>query len=333
MVDPRDAGCRLVPYRRGRGQVRPSANEEEEITTQLSVEERSRPAGDDFRARLLDGIPVTERRLQPAGVSTTVLEGGDGSPLMLLHGGIECGGVYWAPVMSHLAERYRIVVPDVPGLGESEPVVRLDAATFADWFAELLQETCREKPTVVAHSLGGSLAARFATRHGDLLHRLVLCGAPLGAYRLPLGLLVTAIRFDLRPSERNNARFARWAFLDPDRTRQQNPEWYDAFMAYGLSRGAVPHVKRTMRRLIKVGTKQIPDAELQRIDVPTALLWGRHDRMVPLRLAEAASANLGWPLHVIDDVGHVPHIERPDAFLQALSEIEPVSSGRRMVKP
>ena len=161
----------------------------------------------------------------------------------------------------------------------------------------------------------------------------MLCGAPLGAYRLPLGLLVTAIRLDLRPSERNNARFARWAFLDPDRTRQQNPEWYDAFMAYGLSRGAVPHVKRTMRRLIKVGTKQIPDAELQRIDVPTALLWGRHDRMVPLRLAEAGSANLGWPLHVIDDVGHVPHIERPDAFLQALSEIEPVSSGRRMVKP
>jgi pimeloyl-ACP methyl ester carboxylesterase len=308
--------------------------EEEEMTAQLSVEEGSRPAGDDLRALLLDGIPVTERRLQPAGVATTVLEGGEGSPLMLLHGGIECGGVYWAPVISRLAERYGIVVPDLPGLGESAPVARLDAATFADWFAELLQETCREKPTVIAHSLGGSLAARFATRHGDLLRRLVLYGAPaLGRYRMPLGLLVTAVRFDLRPSERNSERFARWAFFDLDRTRARDREWYETFDAYSRARAVVPHVKRTMRQLIKAETKRIPDAELRRIPVLTALLWGRHDRFVPLRLAEAASKNLGWPLHVVDDVGHVPHIERPDAFLQALSEIEPVSSGRRMVKP
>jgi pimeloyl-ACP methyl ester carboxylesterase len=292
------------------------------MTAQLSVEERRPPAGDDLRARLLQGIPVAERRLPPAGVSTTVLEGGEGSPLLLLHGGIECGGVYWAPVISRLAERYRIVVPDVPGLGESEPVARLDATTFAAWFAELLEQTCQVKPTVVAHSLGGSLAARFAARHGDLLHRLVLCGAPLGAYRLPLGLLVTAIRFDLRPSERNSERFARWAFHDLDRTRRQDAGWYGAFDGYSRARAVVPHVKRTMRRLIKAETKRIPDDELRRIAGPTVLVWGRHDRFVPLSHAEAASADFGWPLHVIDDAGHVPHIERPDAFLRALSEIE-----------
>ena len=50
-----------------------------------------------------------------------------------------------------------------------------------------------------------------------------------------------------------------------------------------------------------------------------SLVWGRHDRFVPLGLAEAASARLGWPLHVIDDAGHVPHIEQPDAFLEVLA--------------
>lgn len=290
------------------------------MNRQINVEERSeRSAGEDVRARLLAGMPVTDRRVQLAGVSTAVLEGGDGPPVVLLHGGIECGGVYWAPVISRLAESHRLVVPDVPGLGESEPLARMDDAAFADWFAALIRLTCDEKPTLIAHSLLSSLAARFAARNGDLLRRLVLYGAPgIGPYRLPPGLMVAAIRFDLRPSERNNARFARWAFLDPDRTRQQDPEWYDAFMAYGLSRGAVPHVKRTMRRLIKVGTKQIADAELQRIEVPTDLLWGGHDRMVPLRVGEAASSTLGWPLHVIDDAGHVPHIEQPEAFLEAL---------------
>jgi pimeloyl-ACP methyl ester carboxylesterase len=290
------------------------------VSNQLKVTDATRRADYEARRRLLAGTPVTERRLEVAGVSTAVLEGGDGPPMVLLHGGIETGGVYWAPVMSRLAESYHLVVPDVPGLGESEPLARLDAATFADWFTALIRLTCEEKPTLISHSLDGSLAARFATQQGDLLRELVLYGAPgIGHYRMPLGLMVTAIRFDLRPSERNNARFADWAFLDPARTRRRDPEWYDAFMAYGLSRGATPQVKQTMRQLIKAGAKQIPDADLQGIDVPVALLWGKRDRMVPLRIAELASAKFGWPLHVVEDAGHVPHIEQPDAFLRALS--------------
>src|SRR6266542_3043038 len=148
---------------------------------------------------------------------------------------------------------------------------------------------------------------------------MVLYGAPgVGPYRIPLGLLVTAIRFNVRPSERNNARFADWAFLDPDRTRRRDPEWYDAFMAYGLSRGADPQVKRTMRQLIKAGSKKITDADLQGISVRVALLWGKRDRMVPVRIAELASSKFGWPLHLVEDAGHVPHIEQPDDFLDAL---------------
>ena len=77
---------------------------------------------------------------------------------------------------------------------------------------------------LVAHSLGGSLAARFATEHGDLLERLVIYGAPgVGRYRMPLGLRVTAIRFALRPSERNAERFDRLAFFDLDRVRRRGP--------------------------------------------------------------------------------------------------------------
>jgi pimeloyl-ACP methyl ester carboxylesterase len=208
----------------------------------------------------------------------------------------------------------------MPRRGGLRSVARLDDVVFAEWFAALVQQTCNEKPTLLAHSMYGSLAARFATRHGDLLRALVLYGAPgIGPYRLPLGLLVTAIRFDLRPSEHNNARFADWAFLDPARTRRGDLEWYDGFMAYGRSRGSVPHVKRTIRQLIKAGSKQIPDDELRGIDVPVALLWGRRDRMVPLRIGELASSKFGWPIHVVEDAGHVPHIEQPEAFLKVLA--------------
>jgi pimeloyl-ACP methyl ester carboxylesterase len=230
-------------------------------------------AGSDARERMLAGLAVSRRRLEPAGASTAVLEAGDGPPLILLHGGIECGGAIWAPVVSRLAERHRVVIPDLPGLGESDPLGGLDAAAFADWFAALLRLTCDQPATVVAHSLGGSLAAGFAARHGDLLRRLVIYGAPgIGPYRMPIGLRVVAIRFALRPTARNAERFDRWAFFDFDRARRQDPDWFAAFGSYTLSRAHVPHVKQTMRQLIKTGTKQVPYSELERIGVPTALL-------------------------------------------------------------
>ena len=285
---------------------------------------------DQTRDRLLADLPVTERRVRLAGVSTALLEGGDGPPLVLLHGGIECGGAYWAPVIASLAESHRLVIPDVPGLGESEPVARLTPAAFAEWFTELVRATCEERPTLIAHSLLGTLAARFAAEHGDLLSRLMIYAAPgIGPYRMPLGLRVVAIRFALRPSEGNAERFDRWAFFDLDRARRRDPGWLEAFNAYTRSRAVVPHVKRTMRQLIGSATKQVPDAELRRIPVATDLLWARHDRFVPLDLAEGASARLGWPLHVIDEAGHVPHIERPDAFLRALRIALDTGSTRR----
>ncbi|HEY7152027.1 MAG TPA: alpha/beta hydrolase [Solirubrobacterales bacterium] len=264
-------------------------------------------------------MPVSERRLDVAGVSTALFEGGDGPPIVLLHGGIECGGAYWAPVASTLAESHRLVIPDVPGLGESRPLKRLDAEVFADWMAALLAATRAEGPILVAHSLLGTLAARFAARHPDLLRRLVIYGSPgVGRYRMPLGLRVVAVRFGLRPTERNSERFERWAFHDLDGARARDPDWFRAWSEYTRSRAVVPHVKRAMRQLIAAGTKRVPDSELGRISVPADLIWGGQDRFVSLGVAEAAHARLGWPLHVIEEAGHVPHIERPEAFLQAL---------------
>jgi 2-hydroxymuconate-semialdehyde hydrolase len=292
------------------------------------VAERRRHMGTDSRQQLLAGIPVEESRLELAGVSTAVLEAGKGSPVVLLHGGIQCGGVYWGPVIPGLAEKNRLVVPDVPGLGESDPVDRLDAA-FTEWFTALLRQTCPEPPMVIAHSLVGSMAVRLAAEHHDLVGRLVVYSVPgVGPYRAPLGLQIAGMRFDLRPSETNLIRFQRWAHLDLDGTRRREPEWYAAFDGYMLSRGVMPHVKRTMRQLIKAGMKRVPDSDLERIEAPTSLIWGRHDRMVPLGLGEKTSSRLNWPLQVIDDAGHVPHMEQPEAFLRTLSDIDSSPRGR-----
>jgi len=288
------------------------------------------------RERMLRGLQASERRVELAGVSTALLEAGDGPPLVLLHGGIECGGAYWAPVIERLAESHRVVVPDVPGLGESEPVADLTTEVFSDWFRALLDATCEDRPLLIAHSLLGALATRFATQDAASIRALVIYAAPgIGPYRIPLRLMILAARFGLRPSEKNAERFDRFAFFDFDAAKRQNEDWLEAWSVYTRERAAVPHVKRTMRRLIKTCTKRIPDDELRRIEVRTTLIWGSHDRFVPLSLAEGASARLDWPLRVIDETGHVPHIERTEAFLDALmessrgSQIEPRSRQAR----
>jgi pimeloyl-ACP methyl ester carboxylesterase len=274
------------------------------------------------RERMLAGVPATTRTLEIAGIATAVVEVGDGPPLLLLHGGIECGGAMWAPVLARLAETNRVIVPDVPGLGESAPARRLDVQTFTDWLHGVVSQSGLERPTLVAHSLVGGLAARFAARGTDRISRLVLYAAPgVGPYRMPLQLRYVAIRFAIRPTPRNAERFERFALLDRESTRQRDPGWYDAFSAYTRTRARVPHVKKTMSDLIATQTKPIAGPELDRIAVPTTLLWGRHDRMVPLSIGQAAATRHGWPLHVIDDAAHAPHIEQPEAFVRALAAL------------
>lgn len=284
-----------------------------------TLEQTGQTSNRRLRDRLLGGIERDERWLDVDGANTLVVECGQGPPLVLLHGGIECGGAYWGPVLPNLARDYRLILPDVPGLGESEPIERLDDEAFAAWFGAVLS-TCGARPIVVAHSLNGSMATRFAGS-SDALERLIVYAAPgIGRYHMPFGLRAVAIRFALRPTERNAERFDRWAFADYDAVRAKSQDWMAAFSEYSRERATVGHVKRAMRQLISIGTRRIPDDDLRRITAPVTMLWPRHDRFVPLALAESASARLGWRLHVIEDAGHAAHIEQPDAFVRALRQ-------------
>lgn len=81
--------------------------------------QRSPAAGHDARAQLLADIPLTEHRRDLAGVSTAVLEGGDGPPMVLLHGPGEFAAL-WARVIPDLVKTHRVVAPDLPGHGASD---------------------------------------------------------------------------------------------------------------------------------------------------------------------------------------------------------------------
>jgi pimeloyl-ACP methyl ester carboxylesterase len=272
------------------------------------------------REQLLEGLPLNQRHRELAGITTSVLEGGDGPPLVLLHGGIQAGGIIWWRVLPRLVSTHRVVVPDLPGLGESAPAAHLDARTVAAWLDSLIEVSCEEPPILVAHSTPGALAARFAVEHGDRLRRLVLVDAAgLAPFRPSPGLLVALLRSVMRPTIGSFEGLMGRVMHDLDRVRQQEGERWQALASYTVSRATRPSAKQAMRQVASSGTKAIPRDQLRGIAVPTALLWGSHDRLLPLPIAQAASATLGWSLHVVDDAGHLPHVEQPNAFLNALA--------------
>jgi pimeloyl-ACP methyl ester carboxylesterase len=278
------------------------------------------PAAQEIRQRLLAGMPVVERRVELAGISTALLEGGEGPPLLLLH---EQGafGAQWMRVMPDLMTTHRVVAPDLPGHGASEVIEGdLEADQVLPWLNELIEDTCDSPPALVGHMGSGSIAARFAVEHGERLRSMVLVDSfGLGKFRPTPGFALALFRYVARPTARSYDGLMQRCTVDFPGVRAGMGEHWEPFEAYTLDRARSPSGKAALRVLMReLAVPAIPQAELERIAVPTTLIWGRQDPVNRLRVAESASERFGWPLHVIEDAGDDPPIEQPEAFLRAL---------------
>jgi pimeloyl-ACP methyl ester carboxylesterase len=271
------------------------------------------------RRRLMQGIGVDERRLELAGVSTALIEGGEGPPIVLLHGPGEFAGK-WVRVLPALLASHRVVAPDLPGHGASASGDGpLDADRVLDWLDQLIEECCPEPPVLVGHVLGGAIATRYAIANGHKLERLILVDTlGLARFRPAPRFAFTMVRFLRNPNERSYERFMRQCSLDFDGLREGMGERWDPFASYNLELARSPAAKAAGALMREVGLPRIPAGDLARIEVATDLIWGRQDRANRLAIAERASARYGWPLQVIDDCADDPARDRPEQFVQAI---------------
>jgi pimeloyl-ACP methyl ester carboxylesterase/ubiquinone/menaquinone biosynthesis C-methylase UbiE len=278
---------------------------------------------DEPRRRLLAGLPVGEHRYTLAGIGTAVLEGGEGPPLVLLHGPGE-HAAKWLRVIPDLVTTHRVIAPDLPGHGASDPVDGTpDAQRVLDWLDALIERTCPTAPALVGQIVGGAIAARYAARHGDRVRCLVLADtlglapfAPAPEFGEALGAFIAA------PSEDTHDRLWQLCAYDLDAVRAGLGERWHWLKAYNLAGANAGVLRPTQHALMEAfGLPPIPPDELARIAVPTTLVWGRHDLATPLAVAEAASRERGWPLHVIDGAADEPAIEQPAAFVRVLRVI------------
>lgn len=253
---------------------------------------------------LTQELSVSERRVDAAGVSTAVLEGGDGPTLVLLHGPAG-NATHWQRVIGELIPTHHVIAPDLPGHGATISNGDVDAV---QWLRELIAAMCTERPVVVGYALGGAIAARYALAHP--VRALVLVDALGLTDFAPAPDFGEALHaFLAAPSDETHDALWQHCAFDLDRLRGQLP--WESFRAANVA-GA-----RDLSGLQALMAYTAPVA-LDALTAPTTLIWGRHDKATPLQVAEAASLRHGWPLHVIDDCADDPPLEQPGAFLTAL---------------
>lgn len=284
------------------------------------VEDRGQDVGRrSIRERLLQGLPVVERKLELAGVSTVMLEGGGGPPLVLLHGPGE-HALKWGRVIPALVRDHRVVAPDLPGHGSS--TVRgdpLSADRVLAWLGELLDATCTTPPVLVGQVVGGAVAARLAAGGRPLAHLVLVDSLGLAPFQPTPEFGEAVAAFLAEPDELTFDRLWQRCAFDLGRLQAGMGQQWHAYAAYTLERVRSPEARAAVHQLMEqFGFPAIPAEELARIEVPTTLIWGRQDQATALGVAEEASARYGWPLRVVEDSGDDPPFEQPERFLEAL---------------
>ncbi|HEX7006346.1 MAG TPA: alpha/beta fold hydrolase [Alphaproteobacteria bacterium] len=277
------------------------------------------PEGQEARRRLLADIPVTERRLELAGISTAVLEGGDGPPVVLLHGP-SGNATHWMRVIPGLIARHRVIAPDLPGHGATTVAEgALDAARVLAWLDALVGRTCDAPPALVGQLLGGAIAARFAAGGGRVGRLVLIDGFGLQPFQPAPAFGLALTEFLAQPTEDSHRALWRHCAFDLDGLRRRMGERWQPFEAYNIDRARTPSVQTAVAALMEhFAMTAIPPADLARIAAPTTLIWGRHDAATPLTVAQTASARFGWPLVVIENCNDDPPVEQPEALVRAL---------------
>jgi pimeloyl-ACP methyl ester carboxylesterase len=240
------------------------------------------------------------------GCKLSLARGGKGVPLMYLHG--TDGLADWPAILDTLAERFDVIVPDHPGFGASEaPGWIDDISDVAYCYLDAIEVLGLSGVHVVGQSLGGWIALEMAVRSTQRLRSLTLISSA-GIH--VKGVPKTDI-FIIDPEEQ-----ARLAYVDAKlgeeaAARAGADKYQDLAILNRIASARFGWQPRFFNPRL--------ERWLHRVNVPTHVIWGDGDRIIPPAYAEAFHRLIpGSTLTMIPNAGHLPHVERAAAVAQAM---------------
>jgi pimeloyl-ACP methyl ester carboxylesterase len=261
------------------------------------------------------------RQRSEAGLSHVACDGGEGTPVVLLHG-IGSNAHSFVPLMQALAGRCRSVAWDAPGYGESQPLACAwpDASDYAAALDRLLAGLAISRCVLAGHSLGALIAGRFALLFPQRVAALVLLSPALGYGAEPGSALPPAVADRIEQLDRLGARqfaAARAPGLLADPIGRP-----DVLQAVERAMAQVRRPGYDQAARLLAGGNLIEDA--RRIDVPSLLMVGAQDRITPPASVRRAFDALRGPpqRHAyceIANAGHALSQEQPDEVADAIA--------------
>ena len=249
-------------------------------------------------------MPHVEEMIAVKGANIRLLRGGRAGapPLVFLHGA--GGHTGWMGFLDALAQDFAVFAPEHPGFGRSDDPSWLDEiGDLAFFYLDFLETLGLDRVHLVGTSLGGWIAAELAVRNQTRLASLTLVGAVgITAHGRPIDDIFRM------PVDENLRRF----YADPERAARRLGD-----MA-AVDMNLVAKNRATVMRLAYRPRFHNPSLAkwLHRIAVPTLLVWGDKDGLVPPEFGEAYHAAIpGSRLAVLANAGHAPFDEQKDAFL------------------
>lgn len=260
---------------------------------------------------MVETAAVRSERVDVRGVQLHVDRGGEGPPLLFLHGAGAVGA--WTPFHDELARTHEVIAPHMPGFGSSPDVDRLDSMDelvlfYLDW----IEQAGLKGASLIGSSLGGWLAVELAVHHSEWFDRLVLLNA------VGLEIPEDPIRdwFGFSPGEQVAAVFA-----DPAVAAGLFPAEPDEDFILGLWREKVSAARICWGGDGTLACNPRLPERLHRVRNPALVVWGDRDGLVPPLHGERYRDLLpDARLEVLANVGHAPFVEAPLLTARVVSD-------------
>jgi pimeloyl-ACP methyl ester carboxylesterase len=286
------------------------------------------------------------RTLTVDGLNLHYFRGGNGTPLVLVHGLGSSAAVEFYYNLEALAAHHRVIAIDLPGFGQSDkPVVEYTIDLFVKAVSDLMACEGVTRAAVMGVSMGGRVALGLALTAPEQVERLILVDA-LGvgpprrvlAYRILLtrGLGELTLTGTARALRRMNPatirRFWGWYLNRPGRVdsiwSNQRIADHGVLLSKPEYRAAYLSALRSIAGMRSLRDGVVVESRLPELQMPTLLVWGRHDHIFPPSHAESALKRLPHGrAEIFEDSGHTPQMEEPDRFNRLVLDFleQPVS--------
>ena len=290
-----------------------------------------RKAPDAQRHRRTPGAPVIERAdVLLHGHRVTFAIAGQGPPVVLIHG-VAGRAAQWGPIISSLAQSHTVIAPDLIGHGDSaKPRGDYSLGAHASGIRDLLIGLSITRASIIGHSLGGGIAMQFAYQFPERCERLVLVSSGgLGDEVHPLLRAATLPGSEFVLPLLAHPRTVNAAMLLPRalgrlglRTGPDLTEIAHGYqsLSNAEARNAFIH---TVRAVIDPTGQRVNASDRLYLTshMPSMIIWGRRDRIIPVEHAHAAHQGMpGSRLEIFDEAGHFPHLNDPLRFTAVLTD-------------